>query len=309
MAKEFKTLDELIELMQSRGMITDENTKGQLSRESYYAVVNGYKLPFLDRKAMKASSDDVYLEGTRFQWIFTLFSFDRDLRAITFKYLAQAEAIMKNAVVYEFCKANPNPSAYLAISSYASASEMLFAKGFRGNKTGIHQQSITRLMRILSAKAGGSDGKRFIEHYINCYGFVPLWVLSNDLTFGQVSHFYQLQKRSIQNRTCKAIAEGIGSNHRIMPQELLHAFSVLVEFRNICAHDERLYCAKVGKSRDIGYYEMARILSAILPESEFNSFRAEVGTLFARSRDSLHVVTQKSLLRDMGFDAAGRTGI
>ena len=100
MAKEFKTLEELIELMESRGIVTDENTRSQLSRESYYAVINGYKQPFLDREAMSRSADDVYVSGTRFEWIYALFSFDRDLRAVTFKYLAQAEAIMKNAVVY-----------------------------------------------------------------------------------------------------------------------------------------------------------------------------------------------------------------
>lgn len=39
MAKEFKTLEELIELMESRGIVTDENTRSQLSRESYYVVL------------------------------------------------------------------------------------------------------------------------------------------------------------------------------------------------------------------------------------------------------------------------------
>lgn len=305
MAKELKTLEELIELMESRGIVTDENTRSQLSRESYYAVINGYKQPFLDREAMSRSADDVYVSGTRFEWIYALFSFDRDLRAVTFKYLAQAEAIMKNAVVYEFCRANPDPSSYLATSSYASVGEMLFAKGFKGNRAKIHQTSITRLMRTLNAKAGGSDGKQFISHYIEHYGFVPLWVLSNDLTFGQVSHFYQLQKRSVQSRACRMISEGIGSDRRITPQELLRAFSVLVEFRNICAHDERLYCAKVGKSGDVGYYEMAEILSWILPEKEFDSFLSEIATLFTMREEPLRVVTRESLLRDMGFDVSG----
>ena len=56
MAKEFKTIDELIDLLESRNVITDENTKTQLMRESYYAVVNGYKKPFLDTQAMKGSA-------------------------------------------------------------------------------------------------------------------------------------------------------------------------------------------------------------------------------------------------------------
>lgn len=101
-----------------------------MMRESYYAVVNGYKKPFLDTQAMKESADDIFLKGTRFEWIYSLFLFDRDLRSLTFKYIAKAEAIMKNAVVYSFCKTNPGPNDYLATSSYASAKEMLFAKRF-----------------------------------------------------------------------------------------------------------------------------------------------------------------------------------
>lgn len=46
MAKEFKTIDEQIALLNSRGIKTDDQTKIQLMRESYYAVVNGYKDPF-----------------------------------------------------------------------------------------------------------------------------------------------------------------------------------------------------------------------------------------------------------------------
>lgn len=34
----------------------------------------------------------------------------------------------------------------------------------------------------------------FVRHYLNKYGAVPLWVLQNDLTYGNISHLYQLQK-------------------------------------------------------------------------------------------------------------------
>ncbi len=53
MPKDFKTYDELITLLESRNVMTNEHTKVQLMRESYYAIVNGYKDPFLDTKAME----------------------------------------------------------------------------------------------------------------------------------------------------------------------------------------------------------------------------------------------------------------
>lgn len=74
-----------------------------LLRENYYSIINGYKDPFLDKDAMKSSADDVYMEGTRFERLYSLFEFDRELRQITFSYLIQAEAALKTATVYAFC--------------------------------------------------------------------------------------------------------------------------------------------------------------------------------------------------------------
>ena len=43
MDKPFRTHDELICIMNARGLKTDNRTKFILEREGYYAVVNGYK--------------------------------------------------------------------------------------------------------------------------------------------------------------------------------------------------------------------------------------------------------------------------
>ena len=44
---------------------------------------------------MTSSSDDVYKDGTSFRNIYDLFLFDRELRQLTFSYLARAEAVLK----------------------------------------------------------------------------------------------------------------------------------------------------------------------------------------------------------------------
>ncbi|MGF0063306.1 hypothetical protein ACQRCA_06785 [Collinsella sp. SGI.095] len=43
---------------------------------------------------------------------------------------------------------------------------------------------------------------------------------------------------------------------------------VLVKIRNICAHDERLYCAKVGGRKDVSYLKMTWMLEHYLTRSE-----------------------------------------
>lgn len=310
MAKEFKTIEQLRSLLESRGVEMDEGSEMALRRESYYAIVNGYKQPFLNKDAMASTSEDVFAPGTKFSWMHSLFEFDRDLRHVTFKFLSRAEAIMKTSVVYAFCEANPKHDSYLDRSSYADRSEFLVPKGYKGNKAKLYQDEMSSLMRILNGKLSDRPGrKQFVSHYVDKYGSVPLWVLANDLTFGNMSHFYQLQKRSVQNRSCKLVLEATGKlsdKSRITPLQLLRAFSVLSDFRNLCAHDERLYCSKVGKSGDVDYHQMAVLLSMVLPSGVFESFIEEVNVLFAKHRGSLHVVTPVSLLKDMGFPEGRR---
>lgn len=47
MAKELKTFAQLIELLEGRGVATYSTAVDCLRRESYYAVINGYKGPIL----------------------------------------------------------------------------------------------------------------------------------------------------------------------------------------------------------------------------------------------------------------------
>lgn len=130
-----------------------------------------------------------------------------------------------------------------------------------------------------------------------------------NLTFGNIYHFYQLQTRSIQNATCKKILEATNKDLRenyLTPQKLLHAFSVLVDYRNLCAHGERLYCSKVGRSQDIPFNKLADNLRAILPAKEHKEFFIKIINLFNAYGSSLHVVTNESLLCDMGVRDRGR---
>lgn len=280
MAKEFKTIDELVELLESRNVKTDDMTALILKRESYYAIVNGYKDPFLDKNAMQSTPDDVYVSGTTFSNIYDLFLFDRGLRHVTLQYLIVAESILKNAVVYAFCERNRAADAYLERSNYVSAKDMLVPKTYAGNRFEEYGTNMANLMKILNGKLSISKRTRsFVKHYLEGYGTVPLWVLQNDLTFGNIAHFYQLQKRGVQNGACKIVSEVCGRGIRIDPHFLLRAFDVLVGFRNICAHDERLYCAEVKGAH---YAEMFEILTKIVSEQESHSFVKNLNTLISR---------------------------
>lgn len=120
MLKNFKSIAEQVSVLKSRGMIVGEEASVVLLRENYYSVINGYKDPFLDRRAMQSNSDDVHLEGTKFEWLYNLFIFDRDLRNSTFSYLVKAEASLKTATVYLFCGRHQSCSDCLIESSFCT---------------------------------------------------------------------------------------------------------------------------------------------------------------------------------------------
>lgn len=287
--KEFKTVEEQIALLRSRGMEVDSDAAPVLLREGYYSVVNGYKGPFLDREAMQASSEDVYLPGTRFDWLYSLFRFDRELRGITFHYLMQAEAALETATVHAFCESHGDCSDYLERTAFCSERDMLVPKSFKGNKAALYRRNLNSLMGVLSKKTIATPMTRpFVRHYISAYGEVPLWVLANDLTFGNMSHFFQLMQRRDQNAACKnlyATTLRTRQDERITPHEVLRAYQVLSRFRNLCAHDERLYCAKIENDA----YPMMRLMEIALPAETVNQLRANVTELTDRYETALPI--------------------
>ena len=101
MNKSFHSIDEQVEILHSRGISTTAETRTILLREGYYAVINGYKLPFIDEAASKAAGDDRFLPGTSFDDIYALFSFDRDLRALVFRHLMHFRGTRRHPSPYE----------------------------------------------------------------------------------------------------------------------------------------------------------------------------------------------------------------
>ena len=123
------------------------------------------------------------------------------------------------------------------------------------------------LLRILRRAHDNETSHLAIDHYLSQYGHVPLWVLANVLTFGNMAHFYALQRTAVRNATSRMISEASGVD-RIGIEQLRTSISTLVDFRNVCAHDDRLYCARVGTYRDRYYRDLLRCLRIVVSAEE-----------------------------------------
>ena len=275
--KPFKTVDEQIELLKSRNVYIGEDRydfySNFLLRENYYSVVNGYKDAFLDKQKSHEFGHDYYKDGTVFAQLAFLYVFDRNLREITLSAIMEAETIIKTSLVYAFSFYNREENdAYLDPASYCKIKDYPNKKDYTRN-----------LIKLLNAlqNAHENKSKPYISHYLKEHGHVPLWVISSLLTFGNISAFFALQKRNVKSATCINICKSTEKDgSSLKPTRLKEIFRILVPYRNICAHGERLYCAKVGKRGYFTYRDLIFALIDILPADRMHDFLLRVLSRF-----------------------------
>ena len=214
--KIFKTLDEQIEILKSKNLIVDDYdyAKRVIMRENYFFLM-GYRHLFL------SSDGKHFRDGTEFREIYALFSFDRQLRNIIFKNILIIENNSKSIFSYVLSqKYGYRESEYLRPQNYNQAPEK--------------KRQVEDLLRKMKRQIRVNGGQHeATKHYINNYGYVPLWVVVKVLSFGITSELFTIMKYSDQKE--------IADNFNVSVENLLIFLPVLSNFRNLCAHEDILF--------------------------------------------------------------------
>jgi abortive infection bacteriophage resistance protein len=217
MAKPFLTYEQQINKLinEKQLIITNPDTaKSALESIGYFALIGGYKTPFINPMTR------IY-EHTSFEDIYALYKFDRNLRELTFKYLCEIEQKIRQLISYHFCNLfGEQQICYLTDCNY--------------NLTTKNTLAISKLISILSYHANKNTEHAYLVHQRKVYHNVPLWVVMNALTFGQTSNFYRLLPFQLQSDISKAYPH-------VNEKSLENYLKCLTLFRNVCAHNERLY--------------------------------------------------------------------
>ena len=226
MQKIFLNYDQQIEKLKNEKNLLIDNeayAKEILKQTSYYSLIGGYKDIFKNPTTKK------YKDGTRFEDIVELYYFDELLRQLFLRYLIKVENGIKSQVSYYFTEKNgENQKEYLDTSNY----------NYSGKK---NQRDIDRLIKILEGYVTKPTDYHYINHSQKKYGNVPLWVLTNALTFGNISKMYMLLPQDIQIK--------VSRNYQcINEKQMVSILAVLVKFRNVCAHGERLFTYRTADS-------------------------------------------------------------
>lgn len=224
--KPFKTIDEQIAILKSRNMTIEQDYLAAkvLTYENYYYVINGYKEPFI----ASTKPQDSYKSGTNFSEILGLYTFDRRLRELLLIELLRIEHAIKAHIILTFSKNHGHDhTSYLRPESFNSTDFTNFKR-----VNGL----IFDLLKLLDKQQYRHGA---ISHYMKKYGYVPLWVFSKVMTFGKINSFYACMLSNEKDE----VANAFGLNAKTFKALI----DLLADFRNKCAHGERIYCYSKDK--------------------------------------------------------------
>lgn len=217
--KTYKNPDELVRLLQSRGLnIMDKNRAERYIESIGYYRLSAYMYPLLEIP----KSNHLFKNGTAFDKVIMLYRFDKKLRILLLNEIEKIEVAVREAVM--------NLTADRTGDMY-----------WLTNPVHFHDQTIYVNSMSLLKKEYDRSTEDFIEHFKQTYTeqFPPAWILGELLPMGSVNIYY----RNLKDKTLKK---------HIAKRFYLHApvfeswLSVLTLTRNACCHHSRVW-NKVNK--------------------------------------------------------------
>lgn len=296
--KDFKTLDEQIEILKNRGLVINdvEKTESLLLSENYF-FINGYRHIFL-----KSHKDSNFIKGTTFEELYAVFQFDRNFRNILFKNLLIVENNLKSIISYRLSKKyGVKEKDYLKPSNFSLDSKKVRQVNDVLNK-------IKRQIKINGRQHSAT------LHYLSNYGYVPLWILVKLLSFGMINEFYSILKPEDKL--------SIAQYYNLDVETLGIYIGLLSNYRNLCAHEDIVYEHRTQKEiPDTKFHRLLDIpmmndeyeygkndmfsvvimLKQVLNESDFTDFVNEVSYELSLLDGRINVIPQSKILDRMGF--------
>lgn len=299
MAKKiFKTLDEQINILEGKGLSIPNKKFAEevLLRENYF-FLNGYRHPFLTSKGSKQ-----YIPGTSFEELYSLFLFDRRIRNILFKNILIIENNVKSIISYQLSKKyGYREKEYLNANNFNNIYE---------NRKQINDL-ISKMKRQIKTNATQHAATK---HYIDNYGYIPLWVLVKVLSFGIVVELFSVLKKEDQYDIVDIYSLEI-RNFQVY-------LSILSNYRNLCAHEDIVYENRTQKFIDDCIYHrllhipmmnneyiygkndlfaLLIILKNLLKDEEVNRLVMELKSAIDELDFNLKTISVDKILDRMGF--------
>ena len=221
-AKRFHDENDLIQRLVDRGLVCDDvDELRRILRTVGYYRLTGYLYPF------RKPNNEEYEDDTTLHKIWRLYSFDRRLRLSVMDALARIEVALRAKIMqYHSQYCNGDPFCYCDESAMPGLNSARFF-GF-----------LDSVDKAIKQAAAANDPA--VVHHNRQFGQskVPIWVLMENLSFGDVGTYYQLLPSIVQQQ--------VANEFGIWPSAFRGWVNLLRRVRNICAHQGRLWNRKIN---------------------------------------------------------------
>lgn len=299
MAKPFLSFEKQInKLINDKGLVINDRQSAEdaLRRIGYFGLIGGYKEP------LRNPTNKKFYSHVLFEDILALYQLDESLRELFLRYILKIERHIRSLLSYYFTeKYGEQQSYYLDDANYIRQASS--------------NDDVKRLIGALDQLANQNNNYPYIKYQRVTYQNVPLWVLINAISFGTLSKFYSLLTSDLQSKISKNFEK---VNERKLGQYL----SVITKFRNVCAHNERLFTyktkndipdtnihmeleiSKKGSQYICGKRDLFAVVISfkyLLPNKEFMDFIRLLSEVIKEYFGRSKALTESKIYKYMGF--------
>lgn len=236
--KPFKTIDEQMDLLESRNLVFEnkDTVRASLSRYGYYEIINGYKNKFLINEN---DDNDGFMPNVTFEHIYALYKLDKNIRGTVKNSLEDFELSFKQVLAYTIAEEYSDDD-----SIYTDPE--LYDVGELHRKRNYTETDRDRLLRKLSYITQSNEYEPY-KHYREEHGNVPPWIAVKDLTFGQSIFLYKLSKKNIRDKVVSKMFSirfqliSIIDDDLHIRQAFGDLLSLALFYRNHASHGDRVY--------------------------------------------------------------------
>lgn len=245
--KPFKTYDEQIELLKSRGLIIEdyEFALHALNTISYYDLINRYQRYFMP-------DGEKFIDNTRIELLYSFSLFDKSIQSFILKYSMFIENIFKTKLAYTLAKDfGASESEYLSAAKYRQSYQnpngtLTFNSIFLECKKTILDPKITNNPTL---------------YYYKKHNHIPPWILLKNLSFSNAINLFKLLKDTQRD----IIVNELIPNEQIALSDKINFVFCSLEairlFRNFAAHNLDFTALRTDETRKLSPTVISKLLS------------------------------------------------
>ncbi|MDE6946870.1 MAG: Abi family protein [Anaeroplasmataceae bacterium] len=232
MSKKFLTYNQQMKCLRDKNINCNGSpAKTLLCRQGYFNLINGYKTPFTCGKSQ--NGDNLYINGTSIYHFSLLKNFDEELRYLLLKYLTKAEEEIRTFVSYKFDYINNHGELqWYDISAYDITQDT-------SNLIGV----IAKIYNEIN-----QSHQDYVKFYLEKHKIIPTWIAVKTINFSTFINFLDCSKEEIKKSICELYGL-VDSNNKPDYKLIIGSLHWMRLIRNICAHNERVYCVEQKNSR------------------------------------------------------------